>query len=173
MANIFSKLVGAFTSAGPAGAATDAVGAVTGLIKTIHPTLTPEEKQQADQFTATLAAHADDVNAAVQVQLAQVAEADTASARARQAAVKDRVIGFLAVYTAIGFTLCLILVAFKPVPTMNQTVVGGMTGTFGSAFMLVIGYYFGSSSGDVEKTQILTTQMRRGFDSASETKTKS
>ena len=78
---------------------------------------------------------------------------DTASARAREVAVKDwtpRIIAYL--------VILLVLVAegsmsFIGQPkSMDGVVLGRILGTLDSALMLVLGYYFGSSAGQDSKT---------------------
>lgn len=91
------------------------------------------------------------------VQEDQLAYADTANARQREISVKDitpRVIAYL--------VIILVLIAegsmfFRGQPQgIDGVVLGRILGTLDSALMLVLGYYFGSSSGSAEKTTALS-----------------
>lgn len=81
---------------------------------------------------------------------------DTANARAREVAVKDqtpKIIAYL--------VILLVLIAEGSMFFVGQpkgvdgVVLGRILGTLDSALMLVLGYYFGSSSGSAEKTAAL------------------
>lgn len=84
--------------------------------------------------------------------------ADRSDARAREVAVKDRTPMVLAISVTIGFFGMLIVLAFAPVQQSAHDILIGMTATLGSAWLGVIGYYFGSSSGSAAKTKILADQ---------------
>jgi hypothetical protein len=82
---------------------------------------------------------------------------DTASARAREVAVKDntpRIIAYL--------VILLVLIAegsmfFVGQPKgMDGVVLGRILGTLDSALLLVLGYYFGSSAGSAKKDSTIS-----------------
>jgi hypothetical protein len=82
---------------------------------------------------------------------------DTASARAREVAVKDntpRIIAYL--------VILLVLIAegsmfFVGQPKgMDGVVLGRILGTLDSALLLVLGYYFGSSAGSAAKDRTIS-----------------
>lgn len=76
---------------------------------------------------------------------------DVASARARQAAVKDSVPSILAGAVTIGFFTILIMIMKGMIANGMENVVNIMLGSLGTAWISIIGYYFGSSSGSKEK----------------------
>jgi hypothetical protein len=85
----------------------------------------------------------------VGVTLAQLAYADTASARAREMAVRDwtpRLIAWCVVALTFGLEGALILGWHRPSGIPGE-VLGRILGTLDSALILVLGYYFGSSAG--------------------------
>lgn len=86
--------------------------------------------------------------------LENIAEADRASARARQIALRDRMPAILATAVTVGFFGVLWLVSRGVNPQAHDVMVA-MVGVLGSAWMSVVTYYFGSSSGSARKTEIL------------------
>jgi len=74
---------------------------------------------------------------------------------------KQYVRGFLAMFVAVGFMGIIILLAIRNLPEMSKeivmlfgTIVGGLLATFKDVY----GYYFGSSQGSDDKTEILGRQ---------------
>ena len=61
----------------------------------------------------------------------------------------------LALLTTLGFFALLALMIFHPIPEMSKETLGIMTGTLGTAWVNIISYYFGSSSGSATKTEIM------------------
>lgn len=126
------------------GSSGDAVSGIAKIIDTFH--LSPEEKIQAEQAKALLAQHSQEFKAGIELQYAQLDAADRASARERQSAVRDYVPGFLAVFTTLGFFGLLTVLLYHTIPTANEHVEYIMLGSLGTAWVSVVGYYFGSSS---------------------------
>lgn len=83
---------------------------------------------------------------------------DRASARAMQIATRDWVPRFLAVGVTIGFFGLLGALAWHEVPKDSQPIIFTMVGSLGTAWIGMINYYFGSSSGSAAKTAILAEQ---------------
>lgn len=73
---------------------------------------------------------------------------DRAGARAREIAIKDKIPAVLAIGVTVGFfSLLFYLLKWAP-PTDNKDVLNIMLGSLGTAWISVISYYFGASSGD-------------------------
>lgn len=90
--------------------------------------------------------------------MAQMDVDDRANARARQIAVKDRTPAILAFTTTAGFFALLALLAYHAVPVQSEKLLDVMLGSLGTAWIGVMNYFFGSSSGSAAKTQIMAQQ---------------
>lgn len=88
----------------------------------------------------------------------ELANADRASARAREIAVKDMTPKVLAYTVTVGFFGLLACLFYFDVPKDSQPIIYSMVGVLGTAWISVMNYYFGSSSGSAAKTQLLATQ---------------
>lgn len=136
------------------------------------------DKAPADIEAAILAAQAKDPDAVLKLReaeqafqlqmerlgfesvekLEEIAAADRASARSREMAVRDKIPAVLAIAVTIGFFGLLALLVFHAVPAESRDVLSVMTGALGTAWVSIVSYYFGSSSGSAAKTQILSQQ---------------
>ena len=85
----------------------------------------------------------------------KIAADDTASARNLQIQTKSSIPGILAISVTIGFFGLLALTAFHSMPPDSAKIIDIMTGSLGTAWIMIIGYYFGSSSGSDRKTELL------------------
>lgn len=94
-------------------------------------------------------------------ELARISEQDTADARAREIAVKGITTPALA-WTIILATFGLIIAAALGLNKTESTFVGGLIGYAVNMCQQVVGYYFGSSKGSAEKTQIMAVQANGG-----------
>ena len=56
---------------------------------------------------------------------------------------------------ALGFFVILGLMVYKPVPDSNSTLLNVMLGVLGGAFTTIVSYFYGSSKGSQEKTELL------------------
>jgi hypothetical protein len=80
---------------------------------------------------------------------------DTANARAREIAVRDATPKILAYGTTVGFFLALLGLNLMPIPAENRATIYSMVGSLGTVWILVMGYYFGSSRGSDDKTKVI------------------
>jgi dolichol kinase len=62
------------------------------------------------------------------------------------------VLGAIVVLGLIAITCIMIWV---PIPPENENIIYMISGIFGAAFATVVGYFYGSSKGSKEKTEIL------------------
>jgi hypothetical protein len=88
-------------------------------------------------------------------ELEKIAAEDRSSARAREMAIKDKVPAWLALGVTGGFFALLFLMVFKPLPVANSDLLNVMLGALGTAWVSIIAYYFGSSSGSAAKTELM------------------
>jgi hypothetical protein len=150
--------LGAATAGAVAGNAVTG-GALTPLTNTIL-------KALADRLDPTVKAQMQAAAVAAQDELQQaewdhaekisaLAEQDMASARARQAAVKDLVPSLLALAVTVGFFLLLWFLCHHTIPDSNQRIFDIMLGSLGTAWLSIVAYYFGSSAGSAEKTELI------------------
>lgn len=87
--------------------------------------------------------------------MARIAASDTANARAMGVANRDWVPKVLAMAVTTGFFGILLLMAFQPLPGSNKDLVNVIVGALGTAWISIIGYYFGTSVGSMRKTELL------------------
>ncbi|MGF6299010.1 hypothetical protein OKW42_002340 [Paraburkholderia sp. WC7.3d] len=87
--------------------------------------------------------------------MARIATSDIASARAMAVANRDWVPKVLAMAVTTGFFGILLLMAFQPLPGTNKDLVNVIVGALGTAWISIIGYYFGTSVGSKRKTELL------------------
>lgn len=80
-------------------------------------------------------------------------QANTANARAREIAVKDKIPAILAILVTIGFFATLYFVYADANAQSDALKI--MLGSLGMAWASVMNYYFGSSSGSAKKNELL------------------
>lgn len=82
------------------------------------------------------------------VDMAKIAADDTANARAREIAVKDKTPMVLAVMLTLGFFGVLVFMMLHGLPkdTGGSEAMIAMIGALGTAFTMVLSYYFGSTA---------------------------
>jgi hypothetical protein len=85
----------------------------------------------------------------------QIAAADRDSARKREMSVGDKTTRNLAYAITIGFFSVLFTLMFADVSKASENVLYMMLGALGSAWAGVIAYYFGSTAGSKQKTELL------------------
>ena len=67
----------------------------------------------------------------------------------------------LAVVVTLGFFGLVYLAFFHDITVSSSGLVDGLIGSLGTAWVGIINYYFGSSSGSAEKTKVLAEQMKK------------
>lgn len=88
-------------------------------------------------------------------QFAQIDAEDRASARSMEIATHSRLPEILAVIVTVGFFGLLGLCAFHTMPSSSEKILDVMTGSLGTAWIMIITYYYGSSAGSDRKTELL------------------
>jgi hypothetical protein len=102
-----------------------------------------------------------------QAQMAELGYKDVASLEAAAAADRAAAAGptvtqtrqllpaALAILVTAGFFGLLSLMAFRPIPAGAESMLNVMTGSLGTAWIMIITFYFGSSAGSDRKTEIM------------------
>lgn len=85
-----------------------------------------------------------------------IAEKDRESARNMQIQVKSWIPGTLAVGVTAGFFGLLAAMMMHAVPPSSEKIMDIMTGSLGAAWLSIVNYYFGSSSGSDRKTELMS-----------------
>lgn len=62
----------------------------------------------------------------------------------------------------VGFFILLFLLVIKPIPVQNSELLYLVTGTLLGSFTSVVNYFFGSSMGSKQKTEILAKKSQEG-----------
>jgi len=87
--------------------------------------------------------------------LASLKVQDTVSARDMQTANKSPVPAWLTFFVTFGFFGMLGLLFFVDVPESNKAIVYGFTGTLGTAWLVVMHFWFGSTSDTAQVNDLL------------------
>ncbi|MGT2477598.1 hypothetical protein [Paraburkholderia terrae] len=118
-----------------------------------------EKVRQAESANAVqlqqLAVTAAQAQLAHEIELARIAADDRKDARAMGIAVRDWVPKALAMAVTVGFFGILLLMALHSLPDSNRDLVNVILGSLGTAWISIIGYYFGTSAGSARKTELL------------------
>ena len=61
----------------------------------------------------------------------------------------------LGVLIIVGFFALLVILIFKPIPENNSEVLNLAIGSLLSSFSMVVGYFYGSSAGSAQKTELM------------------
>ena len=140
----------AITGATPAGIASSTVEAIGntlfgGIDRIIRDfKLPPEQMVEYEKFKAT-----------AQKELEAIAAADRDSARKREIATQDPTNRRLAYLIIFVFGAAQYMVFTHTFPPDQAIMVARVLGTIDMALGLVLGYYFGSSAGSAQKTDLL------------------
>ncbi|MBP0590243.1 hypothetical protein J8I87_11065 [Paraburkholderia sp. LEh10] len=89
------------------------------------------------------------------IELARVEAADRADARDKEEKTGDWVPKALAMAVTAGFFSMLALMALHGLPGENRDLMNVILGSLGTAWVSIIGYYFGTSAGSARKTELL------------------
>ena len=150
----FWEFLGGSTPAGMTGSAAAglASGLFDGIDKIIRDFKLPPEQMVA--YETRMA----ELQAQTQMKMEELATADRASARQREVTLGDTTPRILAYMITLGFFGILAYMLVDPVPATGQThdVLLVMLGSLGSAWIAIVSYYFGSSSGSAAKSKLLT-----------------
>jgi hypothetical protein len=122
---------------------------------------TPEQLQALKQADADLQLKMQAMGFQDAEELEKIAAQDRADARARQIQVKDKLPAVLAICVTAGFFAVLFLAFTKGVNDQSRDLANIMIGTLGTAWVAVITYYFGSSAGSAQKSELLATMEKR------------
>ncbi|WP_094780363.1 hypothetical protein [Paraburkholderia ribeironis] len=87
--------------------------------------------------------------------MARIEAGDQAIMGAMGVANRDWVPKVLAMAVTTGFFGILLLMAFQPLPGLNKDLVNVIVGALGTAWVSIIGYYFGTTIGSMRKTGLL------------------
>jgi len=87
--------------------------------------------------------------------LEAIAAGDRASARDREVKTQDWMPKALGLVITVGFFGLLFWLMRHEVPASSMNVLNVMLGSLGTAWIGVVGYYFGSSAGSARKTEII------------------
>jgi hypothetical protein len=87
--------------------------------------------------------------------LEALATTDRDSARKREVEVKDRTPKILAYAITVGYFAVLAALMLGAVDESSKDILYIMLGTLGTAWVGVINYYFGSTSGSLDKSKLL------------------
>ena len=141
------------------GAIADALGAsaqTTDSIKAALSGATPEQMLALKNADLTFQAKMVELGYANVEKMAELNDADRDSARKREMVVKDITPKLLALVVTLGFFGVLAYMMVLSVPAASRDVLNIMLGSLGTAWISIISYYFGSSSGSDRKTELLS-----------------
>ncbi len=146
------------------GAAANALGAALGCNKANPSTdelaaayagATPDQITAAKQAENDFALKMQQAGFQHAEELEKLADADRANARAREMSLKDNVPATLAIFITIGFFGMLAAMLKWSPPATNKDLLNVMLGSLGTAWIAVVSYYFGSSTGSADKSAVL------------------
>lgn len=76
----------------------------------------------------------------------------------KKLSVNDVFMYSLGALIVIGFFVLLALLVLKPIPEQNDSMLNLVVGALIGSFTGVVGYFFGSSVGSKQKTEIISKQ---------------
>jgi hypothetical protein len=154
--------IGAAVTGGPVGIAAMALKTIGDKLgvkapknaaeaEALYVNATPEQRLALKQEDDNFAIRMKELGIQEVEDLEKIAADDRASARSREIQVRDKTPTVLACVVTIGFFGLLALVCFHEPPSGMKDILLAMIGTLGTAWVSVISYYFGSSSGSRAK----------------------
>lgn len=147
--NIVSSVIGKILQLKPGDTLETAGMALLNAPPEVRAQLQAEENRHAEVMNQMGITSAEDFE--------KIAAADRADARSMQVQTRSWIPGTLAIAVTIGFFGLLALTATHAPPPSSEKVLDVMTGSLGTAWIMVIGYYFGSSAGSARKTELLSS----------------
>lgn len=163
-------IVTALSVAGPAGTAAATV--LGSVLKIQNPTtdsvqkalasltLTPEMQVQLTQAENQFKMQMQSMGYQHEDDLAKIGADDRASARQMQIQTRSKVAPALAILITLGFFGLILLTMYHVAPAGSDKILDVMTGSLGTAWIMVVTYYFGSSAGSARKTELLATETK-------------
>lgn len=112
-----------------------------------NPELLLKLKQAQDDFVLAMSQKG--------IDLEKIAAEDRASARGMQIQTKSKTPAVLAGVVVVGWLTLMCFLMRGEIPTQNRDIVIQAVGTMGGALMLVLGFYFGSSSASQKKDETI------------------
>lgn len=87
--------------------------------------------------------------------LASLTVQDTVSARDMQASTKSWTPTVLTLAITVGFFGMLLMLMYVTIPEANKAIVYGFTGTLGTAWLVAVHFWFGSTQSNARQTELL------------------
>jgi len=76
--------------------------------------------------------------------------------------MKDVFFYLVGVVFLLGFFTLSAYIVYRTIPEANQQLVGGVIETLKNGAILILGYFYGSSTGSAKKTDIMTNGKENG-----------
>lgn len=154
---------------------TPAAGAaVAGLIKVLglnDPTeeqvveaisnATPEQQEAIKRLDLTYRTRMAEIELERDLEPLRLDAADRANARAREIATRDNTPRILAVVVTVGFFSALFYMLTYGIAENGRDITLGMVVTLSGSYMLMLNYFYGSSSGSARKTEAIVDKVTR------------
>jgi len=115
----------------------------------------PDQLAKLKQIDDDFAVQMKTLNIQSAEEFEKIAADDRSSARAMQEQTRSYVPAILAIAVTIGFFGLLTLTAFHAAPAGSEKILDVMTGSLGTAWIMIVTFYFGSSAGSARKTELL------------------
>ncbi|RKE36630.1 hypothetical protein B0G76_2832 [Paraburkholderia sp. BL23I1N1] len=97
--------------------------------------------------------------------LASLTVQDTVSARDMQVSTKSWTPTLLTLAITAGFFAMLVMLMYVNVPDANKAIVYGFTGTLGTAWLVAVHFWFGTTQSSDRKTELLAQSLPPGSQS--------
>jgi|SRR6266404_510740 len=132
---------------------------VDSITKTLQGlTLTPELQAQLQEAENQYKLQMQQMGYQHEDDLAKIGADDRASARQMQIQTRSWVVPCLAIVITLGFFGLLTLLLYHVAPSGSEKILDVMTGSLGTAWIMVVTYFFGSSAGSDRKTELLANK---------------
>lgn len=145
------------------GMAVSAVGDALGLsdkteagIKQALSGVTPEQMLALKNADQAFAAKMQELGFTHVEKLSELEVSDRASARSREVGIGDKTNRNLAYAYTIGYFVIIAIVIAKGIPKEGEGLINALLGMLSASLIAINSYYFGSSSGSLAKTHLLS-----------------